>query len=46
METKNQNSLSKKNEFAFCANMFFAPLIKNNLKTDKSLSEEDKHFIN
>lgn len=46
METKTQNSLSKKNEFAFCANMFFAPLIKNNLKTDKSLSEEDKHFIN
>lgn len=46
METKTKNSLNKKNEFAFCATMFFAPLIKNNLKTDKNLSDEDKSFIN
>ena len=47
METKTPtNSLSKKNEFAFCATMFFAPLIKKNLKTDKSLSDKDKVFIN
>lgn len=47
METNNMNnSINKKNEFAFCAIMFFAPLIKNNLKTNESLSNEDKSFIN
>ena len=46
MDTKNTNSINKKNEFAFCAIMFFAPLIKNNLKTNESLSNEDKSFIN
>lgn len=46
MNTKNTNSINKKNEFAFCAIMFFAPLIKNNLKTNWSLSNEDKSFIN
>ena len=45
MNTKNTNSINKKNEFAFCAIMFFAPLIKNNLKTNWSLSNEDKSFI-
>ena len=45
METKKTNSINKKNEFAFCAVMFFAPLIKNNLKTNSYLSDEDKSFI-
>ena len=45
METNNINSINKKNEFAFCAIMFFAPLIKNNLKTNKYLSDEDKIFV-
>ena len=46
METNIKNSINKKNEFAFCAIMFFAPLIKNNIKTNESLSKEDKAFIN
>ena len=46
MDTNQTNSISKKNEFAFSAIMFFAPLIKNNLKTNESLSTEDKIFIN
>ena len=46
MDTNNLNSTSKKNEFAFCALMFFAPLIKSNIKTNDLLSNEDKIFIN
>jgi hypothetical protein len=46
MDTNNLNSVSKKNEFAFCALMFFAPLIKSNIKTNDLLSKEDKIFIN
>lgn len=46
METKKTNSINKKNEFAFCAIMFFAPLIKNNIKSNESLTNEDKMFIN
>ena len=47
METNNMNnSINKKNEFAFSAIMFFAPLIKSNLKTNGYLSDEDKIFIN
>lgn len=41
----NKNSLNKKNEFAFSAIMFFAPLVKNNLKTTPSLSDQDISFI-
>lgn len=46
METKINNNINKKNEFAFSAIMFFAPLIKNNIKKDDNLSQEDKSFIN
>jgi hypothetical protein len=46
METKINNNTNKKNEFAFSAIMFFAPLIKNNIKKDDNLSQEDKSFIN
>jgi len=46
MDTNNLNSVNKKNEFAFCALMFFAPLIKSNIKTNDLLSNEDKIFIN
>ena len=47
MEIKtNWNSTNKRNEFAFSAIMFFAPLIKNNIKINKHLSDEDKSFIN
>lgn len=46
METNNTNSTNQRNEFAFSAIMFFAPFIKNNLKTNKSLSDEDKIFVN
>ena len=46
MEPNKTNSINRRNEFAFCATMFFAPLIKNNLKTNDTLSSEDKIFIN
>ena len=46
METKNTNSINKKTEYAFSAIMFFAPLIKKNIKTKKNLTKEDKTFIN
>lgn len=46
METKINNSSNKKTEFAFSAMMFFAPLIKHNIKTNNNLSLEDKSFIN
>lgn len=39
------NSTNKKNEFAFSAIMFFAPLIKNNIKNNDNLSQEDREFI-
>lgn len=39
------NSTNKKNEFAFSAIMFFAPLIKNNIKNNNNLSQEDREFI-
>lgn len=46
METKINNNSNKKTEFAFSAMMFFAPLIKHNIKTNNNLSLEDKSFIN
>ena len=47
METNNvSNSINKKTEFAFSAIMFFAPLIKANLKSNNKLSKEDKIFVN
>lgn len=45
MEIKVNNSIDKKTEFAFSAIMFFAPLIKKNIKTNQKLSQEDKLFI-
>lgn len=46
MDTNKNNSTNKKNEFAFSAIMFFAPLIKNSIKNNNSLSNEDKIFVN
>ena len=47
MEVKvNNNSIDKKTEFAFSAIMFFAPLIKRNIKINQKLSQDDKVFIN
>lgn len=46
METKVNNSIDKKTEFAFSAIMFFAPLIKRNIKENQSLLQDDKIFIN
>ncbi len=46
MEAKiNNNNLNKKIEFALSAIMFFAPLIKNNIKNDNKLTYEEKSFI-
>ena len=46
METNVNNSVNKKTEFAFSAMMFFAPLIKSNIRTNSNLSDEDKVFVN
>lgn len=45
MNTKVTNSINRKTEFAFSAIMFFAPLIKNNIKNNQKLTQEEKIFI-
>lgn len=45
MEIKVNNSIDKKTEYVFSAIMFFAPLIKRNIKENQKLSQDDKIFI-
>lgn len=45
MEQKNNYSIERKTEFAFCAMMFFAPLVKKNVRESKVLSQEEKKFV-
>ncbi len=44
--TNRNSNTNRKLEFAFSAIMFFAPLIKNDIKNNNYLSNEDKIFIN
>ena len=45
MDTQNKNISSQAVLSAIAGMMFFAPFIKNNIKNDETLSDEEKNFI-